>query len=179
MSDTKGARGQKTFVQQVLRSDFDRVGDFHEKFGLDNVTWRGPGPRITPRELMEFRLKFLLEELTEFAEAVGYTLEHRNSGYGMQPTFVPDSTRPVDFTVDHAKAFDALLDLAYVTFGSAQVMGYPWEPGFVEVQRANMTKERATKAEQSRRGSTFDVIKPEGWTPPDLEKILRDHGFEV
>jgi hypothetical protein len=42
------------------------------------------------------------------------------------------------------------------------------------VQKANMAKVRVAKAEDSKRGSTFDVRKPEGWVGPEarLEEIL-------
>jgi predicted HAD superfamily Cof-like phosphohydrolase len=41
-----------------------------------------------------------------------------------------------------------------------------------DVQRANMSKERATSVSQSKRGSTFDVIKPKGWVPPATAAII-------
>jgi predicted HAD superfamily Cof-like phosphohydrolase len=41
-----------------------------------------------------------------------------------------------------------------------------------DVQRANMTKERATDASQSKRKTSLDVIKPPGWVGPDATKIL-------
>jgi predicted HAD superfamily Cof-like phosphohydrolase len=47
-----------------------------------------------------------------------------------------------------------------------------WDEFWNDVQRANMSKERATKASDSKRGSTFDVIKPAGWKAPDTEGIL-------
>jgi predicted HAD superfamily Cof-like phosphohydrolase len=80
-------------------------------------------------------------------------------------------------TKDHVKAFDALLDLAYVTYGTALFMGVDpqqWHAGMAAVHRANMAKERATKPSESKRGTTFDVVKPLGWTAPEkaLEEIL-------
>jgi len=59
-------------------------------------------------------------------------------------------------------------------FGAAE-MGLTqdcWDEFWADVQRANMSKERATKASDSKRGSTFDVIKPAGWKAPDTEGIL-------
>lgn len=41
-----------------------------------------------------------------------------------------------------------------------------------DVQRANMSKERALKASDSKRGSTYDVIKPAGWKAPNTKGIL-------
>ena len=133
--------------------NFDDVGDFHEKFDLYNTTHHPTGPRILPEELMGFRIKFLREEFDEFIE--GY--EERNE----------------------AKMADALVDLVYVAMGTAHLKGYPWRALWAEVQRANMTKERALSSDDSRskRGSSYDVVKPDGWQPPDIEGVLRRHGW--
>jgi predicted HAD superfamily Cof-like phosphohydrolase len=133
--------------------DISSVGHFHEKFNLDNVTHRDPGPREVSEELLDFREKFMEEELREFKEA-------RTRG-------------------DIAGMADALVDLSYVTLGTAHVMGFPWQELFFTVQKANMAKERAMRAEQSSRGSTFDVIKPVGWQAPDIKGVLRRHGWNI
>lgn len=126
-------------------TNFNDVGDFHVRFGLPRSGRPGGQPDFDP-ELMTFRIKFMEEELDEFTEAV-------DQG-------------------DHAGAFDALIDLVYVAMGTAHFLNYPWERGWDEVQRANMTKVRAQSAEESKRGSTFDVVKPAGWQAPDLQRVL-------
>ena len=137
-----------------MSSNFDDVGDFHEKFDLDNVTHHGPGQRSPGVEIMEFRIMFLEEELREFRE-----------GWDAR---------------DEAKMFDALLDLAYVAFGTAHLRGYPWQRGWDEVQAANMKKVRAASdGSDSKRSSAWDVVKPPGWTPPDIGRILKSHGFST
>ena len=47
-----------------------------------------------------------------------------------------------------------------------------WDEFWSDVQRANMSKERAQKASDSKRGSAWDVIKPAGWVGPRTEEIL-------
>lgn len=124
------------------------VHEFHEKFDL---------PLGTEDKLMqdpaaqEFRVKFLQEELDELKEALA-------SG-------------------DRVGAFDALLDLAYVTYGTALFMGVSrdqWLAGMRAVHSANMAKVRVAKADDSKRGSAFDVKKPAGWVGPEarLKEIL-------
>lgn len=131
-------------------SNFDDVGEFHEKFGLPAVRRTHPvHPQLLDHDMFRFRLKFLEEELSEFVHA-----QHAQ---------------------DLAKAADALIDLVYVAMGTAHKMGLPWQELWREVQRANMAKERATSADQSKRGSTFDVIKPPGWQPPDIDGVLRKY----
>lgn len=137
-----------------MQSNFDDVGDFHSKFDLDNVTHSRPGPRDWDDDLLAFRIKFLEEEFREFVEGVDLG--------------------------DHAKMFDALIDLAYVAFGTAHLLGYPWQAGWNQVQAANMKKERAAAdGSNSVRNSSFDVVKPPGWQPPDIAGVLRSWGFEV
>lgn len=45
-----------------------------------------------------------------------------------------------------------------------------------DVQRANMTKVRATKATEGKRGAAaFDIVKPEGWVGPMTMQIINEH----
>lgn len=132
-------------------SEFHDVGQFHFKFGLDNVTYNGPGPRQVSEELLDFRERFMEEELREFKEA-----------------------RAAGNIVDMA---DALVDQVYVIIGTAHLLGLPWFALWSAVQNANMAKQRAVTAEESARGSTFDVIKPPGWQPPNIEMVLERAGW--
>lgn len=108
----------------------------------------GP-PRLNP-DMSSFRISFMQEELDEYKEAI------QNK--------------------DLTKAFDALLDLLYVTLGTAYLHGFPVDAGFEAVQEANMLKQRASSPVESKRGSSFDVVKPEGWVAPDgkLEELLKE-----
>ena len=77
--------------------------------------------------------------------------------------------------------FDALIDLVYVALGTAWMQGFPFKYGWAEVQRANMAKSRATSdpSKQTKRKSTIDVFKPEGWKGPDIKRILDERFQEV
>lgn len=130
-----------------MKSGFEDVGDFHQKFELPHL---GDGrlPHLLAPDVYEFRRKFLYEEMRELEEAYA-------SG-------------------DLAKFFDALMDLTYVAYGTAHLAALPWSLGWAEVQRANMSKVRASSANDPRstRGHHLDVIKPPGFTPPDVSGIL-------
>jgi predicted HAD superfamily Cof-like phosphohydrolase len=139
-----------------MRSDFNDVGDFHRKFGLP-TTDDGP-PRELTAEEMRFRVRFLLEELEEYCEALGISLIWKVSA----PPVTGELSKQ-----DLPHAFDALMDLVYVALGTAQMHRFPWAEGWLAVQTANMTKERAQNdGSDSKRGSSLDVVKPEGWQPP-------------
>lgn len=135
-------------------TNFDDVGDFHRQFDLQAMPANGEEsagrPNLLDDDLYEFRHKFLQEELDEFMDA------HRRA--------------------DLADAADALIDLVYVAMGTAHFMGLPWQELWDEVQRANMAKVRSASAEESAASSgrhhSFDVIKPPGWTPPNIEGVL-------
>lgn len=71
----------------------------------------------------------------------------------------------------------AIAELGLDTMMVAAACGLPWEEGWAEVQTKNMQKIRCYREEDSARKSTFDVIKPEGWTPPDIAGILRRRGW--
>ena len=43
---------------------------------------------------------------------------------------------------------------------------------FDDVHRANMSKVRAERNSDSKRGSTFDIIKPAGWIGPQTEHLV-------
>jgi predicted HAD superfamily Cof-like phosphohydrolase len=130
-----------------------KVQKFHQKFDLADGT---ADVLCNDQNAIDFRVGFMIEELTEFEEAI-------KAG-------------------NNVDAFDALLDLAYVVFGTALMAGISpeqWDAGFTAVQRANMTKVRCENASKSKRGSSLDVRKPDGWVGP--EKTLQDilHGANL
>lgn len=140
------------YERPTPKTNFEDVGEFHEKFGLYNTNHHDIGPQPWNPSLLEFRAKFLQEEVNEFLD-------------GMEEG-------------DHAQMFDALLDLVYVALGTAHFLGYPWQMGWNRVQAANMAKVRAqSDGSDSKRGSSFDVVKPEGWTPPNIEALLVAMGW--
>jgi predicted HAD superfamily Cof-like phosphohydrolase len=156
-------------------SDFGQVGQFHHKFGLPNTTYgESPGPREVPADLLQFRIKFIFEELQELLEGMGWKFPQGFDLY--TTTSVCAITDPS--AVDEAKQFDALIDLVYVIYGLGHIKGYPWHDGWNMVQHANMQKERATRADQSERGGTWDIVKPEGWKPPDIQRLLESFGWK-
>lgn len=132
---------------------FDPVRDierFHKKFALE---YEGP-PRFLPEDLLDFRWGFMDEELGEY-------LDHN---------LLTSTGNPTDKL---ANALDALVDLVYVALGTSYLHGFNFREAWRRVQEANMKKVRAERAEDSKRGSTFDVIKPADWQPPDHRDLVR------
>lgn len=129
--------------------NMEAIRAFHDKFEL---LYEGQ-VRQLPQDLFDFRSGFLREEVIEFEEA--YEAE------------------------DLEQQIDALVDLQYVLLGTAHLMGITpelWTQLFTEVHTANMRKVRAETAADSKRASTFDVVKPENWVGPDLGKFIAGNG---
>jgi predicted HAD superfamily Cof-like phosphohydrolase len=76
---------------------------------------------------------------------------------------------------------DALVDEVYVVLGTAylQFGARIFNEAWRRVHHANMQKERAQKSGDSKRDSTFDVIKPMGWTPPNHIDLVTDHAHVI
>lgn len=90
------------------------------------------------------RMKLLKEEFDEYMEA--------------------------EETDDFIEVADALADLIYIACGTAASYGIPLNKVFEEVHRSNMAKLVDGKPLKREDGK---VIKPAGWTPPDIEGVIK------
>lgn len=131
-----------------MKTMYDIVGEFHRKFGLPVAGGESAEPGLPGYDVFLFRYRFLQEEMNELLRAY-----HEQDLTGVA---------------------DALADLTYVALGTAHFCGLPFNEVFAEVQRANMQKERASGSfdNRSKRGHALDVVKPEGWQPPDVVGAL-------
>lgn len=156
-----------------MRMEF--VQDFHRKFGFE--TREEPG--FLDPERMASRMNFLFEELSETAKACGMQFDGKK--FSPLPPFRRMAVEDLE------EALDGLIDLVYVAFGTADLMGFNnqcplvpkgngqwsvWQEAGMRVQQANMKKVRVENATESKRGTVFDVKKPEGWMAPRFDDIL-------
>ena len=112
--------------------------EFHRKF--DHYV--GDSPGFPPQEVIDLRLKLIMEEATELVTACHLgNLE---------------------------LVADAVADLLYVTFGTAVSFGLPIRRVFAEVHRSNMTKSME-KDEKSIKGKT---LKGDNYVPPNIKATL-------
>ena len=125
-----------------MRDFMSDIEDFHVKFGLEH----DGTPIQIPPDLAQFRADFMQEELNEYIEAY-----HKHDLEGQ---------------------FDALIDLVYVALGTAYLSGFKFNEGWQRVHNANMTKVRVDREENSKRSSSYDIVKPHGWQPPILGDLL-------
>lgn len=139
---------------------FDPLADileFHQKFDIDYTG----APRALPADIADFRRKFMQEELDEYGWG-------QNNAY--QETTRPSGSRDVaEYTHQLEQCLDALVDEMYVVLGTAHLHGFQdiFAEAWRRVHAANMAKVRADlDGSNSKRGSSFDVVKPAGWEPP-------------
>jgi len=102
-------------------------------------------PDIGPEDMIELRIKLLREEVEEYAEAA-------RAG-------------------DMVEILDALADIGYILAGTIinHGMQHIYDDAFNEVHRSNMAKLVEGKVLRREDGK---VMKPEGWTPPQLAQFL-------
>jgi len=127
---------------------FTDVGEFHESLGLPG-NHEVKSPHLLSNETFRYRLACLNEEIAELTEA---------------------------HATNDLEAFaDALADIAWFVLGTAHLAHIPFDSVWDEVRRANMEKRRWQEGDplKPRNGTTsIEVVKPRGWKPPDIEKVL-------
>jgi len=136
---------QKKISNLVERTDLiNDIDRFHKKFEFIKNSKVGIPD---DSELVNFRTSFLMEELSEYTNAI--------------------------VKKDSAAALDALVDIVYIALGTAWLFNLPFERAWREIQTANMKKVRA-KDTTGKRGTKFDVIKPKDFKEPNIEQIIEE-----
>lgn len=105
----------------MSETNFEKVKEFHRAFGV-------PGsekPTEPTETLMDLRAKLISEEFTEFLDA------HYFSEYGD-----PDS----EFKPDLIEIADAIGDMLYVIYGTADQYGLDADAIFEAIHVSNMSK---------------------------------------
>lgn len=121
-----------------------QVRDFHRKFGAYGSDI--PTTNI-PSRVKRLRVSLITEEADELDRAI---CDNDLTGIA-----------------------DAIADLLYVTYGTAEAFGIDMDPVSDEVHRSNMAKEGGATREDGK------IMKPIGWQPPQIEPILRAQGAEL
>mgnify|MGYP003349672364 CR=1 FL=1 len=121
-------------------TNFERVQEFHRAFGQRRLSI----PGIPDAALRKLRDDLIDEERDELKLAL-------DAG-------------------DVVKVADALADILYVVYGTADTYGIPIDACFREVHRSNMAKLDENGKPIKRADGKF--LKPPGWTPPDIAGVL-------
>ena len=117
----------------------DDVEELRKKFELPIAS----EPTLLDRETLQFRVKFLMEEVSELVKA------HNDR--------------------DLVAAADAIVDIVYVAFGGALEMGLPFDKLWNAVHAANIAKIKVDPENLGKRKFVHDLIKPAGWVSPEIK----------
>lgn len=115
------------------------IEDMHRKYGVNEKVREFDAEKL--KKFLEFRVKFLEEELNELKDNI-------------------DNPEEV---------VDALIDLCVVAIGTLDAFEVNAHKAWDAVHEANMAKEVGVKASRPNPLGLPDLIKPEGWTAPSHE----------
>jgi NTP pyrophosphatase (non-canonical NTP hydrolase) len=132
-----------------MSTNFASVAAMYMQFGMGRVNPNDP-PHLIDGRTASFRIAALGEELEELAAS-----------------YAAD---------DLPNIADALVDLVVFAMGTAVLHNLPWEELFEEVMRANSSKVTGPGVKVRGYGLP-DLLKPEGWKPPDIEGTLQEAGW--
>lgn len=138
----------------------------------------GASPHVPPESHphgVRFRLGLILEEVGELFSAC-FATSLSGDAYGAA-ILIDRSTGNLQYLIRHGtiavdlpKATDALADIDYTVEGARVAWGIDGYPIWREVHRSNMAKLGGPVVDGK-------LKKPEGWTPPDIEGLLRAQGW--
>ena len=120
----------------------------------------------------------------KFMRACDQTVENYNEDqYNLYCNLIEEEYNELSAAQDNVEALDALIDILVVTVGAIHSMGADAEGAWKEVMRTNFDKiDKETGKVRKREDGK--VLKPLGWTPPNLkpyvskEEAIIKQGYE-
>ena len=76
------------------------------------------------------------------------------------------------FAGDEVGQLDGCMDMIWVILGYCYMKGYDVDGAWSEVARSNLSKIDSTTGKVNKR-KDGKVLKPEGWTPPQLKEFTK------
>jgi predicted HAD superfamily Cof-like phosphohydrolase len=140
------------------------VLDFNRAVLPGKVDRTEHGPSVPPEDSRLLGARLVSEEYEEMMEAVGVSTDEP-CGCGCDCHQPARIYRPASIE----NVVDAAADLFYVILGVVQRFGISEEQFYrvwAEVTRANMAKADGPRRADGKR------LKPDGWTPPNIEAAL-------
>lgn len=111
----------------------------------------------------------------KFMQACGQTTDRGNMDqFNMYLKLIEEEAEELNQAIiakDKLEMLDALVDILVVTIGAIHSMGSDAEGAWNEVMRTNLAK-IDPETGKVRKREDGKVLKPEGWTPPDLKRYL-------
>ena len=109
---------------------------------------------------------------SQFMRACGQTVGKFNRDqYQLYCNLIHEEFNELVASSTKVDDLDALIDILVVTIGAINSLGVNGEAAWQEVMRTNMAKIDPVTGKVLRR-EDGKVLKPEGWTPPDLKPYI-------
>jgi len=119
------------------------IAEMHDKFGVHDWIEKNKDDSELMKKFLQFRVRFLREELEETAKAVDFE--------------------------DEKEIVDGLIDLCVVAIGTLDAFDVDSHKAWDEVHDKNMQKEPGVKPGRPNPLGLPDLIKPAGWEGPNHE----------
>jgi len=119
------------------------IEDMHVKYGTKDWVETNRNDPEKLRSYLEFRIKFIREELMETEAAFTH--------------------------YDSEEIVDGLIDICVVAIGTLDAFGVDAYKAWDEVLKANLSKEIGVKESRPNPLGLPDLVKPEGWEAPSHE----------
>lgn len=117
----------------------------------------------------------LAKDVAQFHQKFGLDHEINDEEWDLRHARLAEEVEEYQLAVeegDYEKVFDAIIDIVYIVIGTAHRCGWDFNEGWRRVHAANMRKIRALSGDDSKHGSVFDIVKPEGWEAPNLADLV-------
>ena len=114
----------------------------------------------------------IFNEQKDFMIACGQTVNKMNEAQAkMYMKLIDEEKEELEVAVADSEVLDALIDLIVVIVGYGLSSGYDMQGAWDEVMRSNMAKIDPQTGTVIKR-EDGKILKPHGWTPPDLGKFI-------
>jgi predicted HAD superfamily Cof-like phosphohydrolase len=109
----------------------------------------------------------------QFMRLCGQTVGTENvDQYALYLNLIKEEVQELEDSRTREGDLDALIDILVVTIGAIHSAGFNGECAWQEVMRTNFAKVDPVIGKIRKRGDG-KILKPDGWTPPDLEPFAR------
>lgn len=126
-------------------------------------------PAAPTEQQIRLRLGLIAEEFCELLDA---SLDDSHGLRSRLYSLIIEAIQQCNVVVDLPELADATIDIDYLTEGLRVCCGINGAPLWAAVQKANMAKLGGGK------NANGKIVKPAGWTPPDIDGELRKQGWE-
>lgn len=114
------------------------------------------------------------QDQARFMQASGQTVGQFNKQqYQLYCNLIQEEFNELVASDNIVDDLDALVDILVVTIGAIHSLGADAEGAWQEVMRSNLAKIDPDSG-QVRKREDGKVLKPAGWTPPDLRPFVQD-----